>query len=58
MSGDSIYRRDFLGKVGRVSLGTLMAGQVAAQAVAARAKETAKPWEPVSDRKVRVGIVG
>jgi len=58
MYSNSIYRRDFLGKLGQVSLGTLMAGSLSAQAVAARAKETAKPWEPVSDRKVRVGIVG
>jgi len=58
MSGNSIYRRDFLGKLGQVSLGTLMAGGLSSQAIAARAKETAKPWEPVSERKVRVGIVG
>jgi predicted dehydrogenase len=58
MYSNSIYRRDFLGKLGQVSLGTLMAGGLSSQAVAARAKETAKPWEPVSDRKVRVGIVG
>jgi len=58
MSGDSIYRRDFLGKLGQVSLGTLMAGELSSQAVAARTKQAAKPWEPVSDRKVRVGIVG
>ncbi len=58
MSGDSIYRRDFLGKLGHVSLGAFMAGGLSSQAVAAGAKETAKPWQPVSDRKVRVGIVG
>jgi len=58
MSENTIYRRDFLGKLGQVSLGTLMAGGLSAQAVAAQAKEAAKPWQPVSDRKVRVGIVG
>ncbi len=58
MSDNSIYRRDFLGKLGQVSLGTFMAGGLSSQAVAAQAKEAAKPWQPVSDRKVRVGIVG
>ena len=58
MSENTIYRRDFLGKLGQVSLGTLMAGGLSSQVVAAQAKEAAKPWQPVSDRKVRVGIVG
>ena len=58
MSGNSIYRREFLSKLGQVSIGTLVAGQVAAKAGAAQAKEAPKPWQPVSDRKVRVGIVG
>jgi predicted dehydrogenase len=58
MSDNSIHRRDFLGKLGQVSLGTLMAGGLSGQAVNAREKQAAKPWEPVSERKVRVGIVG
>ena len=58
MSGDSVYRREFLGRVGQVSLGTLMAGGLSAQVATPKAKEAAKPWQRVSDRKVRVGIVG
>lgn len=58
MSGNAIYRRDFLGKLGQVSLGTLMAGGLSGQTVNAREKQAVKSWEPVSERKVRVGIVG
>ena len=58
MSGNAIYRRDFLEKLGQASLGTLMAGGLSGQTVNAGEKQTAKPWQPVSERKVRVGIVG
>ena len=58
MSGNAIYRRDFLEKLGQVSLGTLMAGGLSGQTVKAPEKQTVKPWEAVSERKVRVGIVG
>jgi len=58
MSGNPIYRRDFLEKLGQVSFGTLVAGGLAARAGIAQNKQASKPWEPVSDRKVRVGIVG
>jgi predicted dehydrogenase len=57
MSG-IIYRRDFLGKLGQVSLGTLMAGGISGQTANAGEKQAVKAWEPVSERKVRVGIVG
>jgi predicted dehydrogenase len=73
MSG-VIYRREFLGKLGQVSLGTFMCGSLkrslgmashasampkgSAFEPATRAKLDAKLWEPVSERKVRVGIVG
>lgn len=57
MSG-VIYRREFLGKLGQVSLGTLAAGGLVEQAANAKEKQATKPWEPVSERKVRVGIVG
>ncbi len=57
MSG-VIYRRDFLGKIGQVSLGTLIAGGFSGQVANAQERQAAKPWEPVSERKVRVGIVG
>jgi predicted dehydrogenase len=53
MSDRSIYRRDFLEKLGVGSVGAMAAGGLAARAVAAE-----KKWEPISDRKVRVGIVG
>jgi len=46
-----MYRREFLGKLGMASLGVM-----AANSPAAKAQQ--KQWEPVSDRKVRVGIVG
>ncbi len=58
MSGNLIYRRDFLERLGQVSLGTLMAGGLSGQPVDTRQKQAGKPWKPVSDRKVRVGIVG
>jgi predicted dehydrogenase len=46
-----IYRREFLEKLGMASLGVVAAGSLVAKA-------QSKKWEPVSDRKVRVGIVG
>ena len=50
-------RREFLGTLGRVSLGAAMVpGLPVANAVAEEGPP--KAWEPVSDRKVRVGIVG
>jgi predicted dehydrogenase len=57
MADDSIFRRDFLGKLGAGALGAVMAGRFAARDVA-EAAEQAKQWQPVSDRKVRMGIVG
>jgi len=58
MSNNPIYRRDFLGKLGKVSLGTVMAGGLPVPMVSAREQQKQKKWEPVSGRKVRVGIVG
>jgi len=46
-----MYRREFLEKLGVASLGVIAVGGLAAKA-------QQKKWEPVSDRKVRVGIVG
>ena len=57
MSENSIYRRAFLGQVGMGSLGAALAGSLGGQTVVAE-ESAAKPWEPVSDRKIRVGIVG
>jgi len=56
MSNNPIYRRDFLGKLGMVSLGALSGG-LSGRKVNAQ-EEQKKVWKPVSDRKVRVGIVG
>ncbi|MBW7991748.1 MAG: Gfo/Idh/MocA family oxidoreductase [Planctomycetes bacterium] len=58
MSSNSIYRREFLGKLGKVSLGTVLAGGLPVGMVSAREQQKRKKWEPVSERKVRVGIVG
>jgi predicted dehydrogenase len=57
MKADAMDRRGFLEAVGTASLGALAAGGLAGSAIAGAA-ETKKTWQPVSDRKVRVGIVG
>jgi len=60
MSNDrihTVYRREFLEQIGRVSLGTAALAGLTGTAVAKEARP-AKPWQAVSDRKVRVGIVG
>ena len=55
-------RRDFLSMLGPASLGLGSLGAVTAasltQAVHAAEKNSTKKWEPVSDRKVKVGIAG
>lgn len=58
MSSNPIYRREFLEKLGKVSLGAVMAGGLPIQGVSAREQQEGRKWEPVSERKVRVGIVG
>ncbi len=50
-------RRDFLSTVGLGSLGAVTAANLA-QAVLAAEQDSAKKWEPVSDRKIKVGIAG
>ena len=57
MSDNPIYRREFLEKLGTLSLGAFMAGGLPAQTVGAQ-NQLNKTWKPVSDRKVRVGIGG
>ena len=57
MSDNVMYRRDFLQKAGAVSVGAMLAGPLPAQSAVAAAPQK-KVWTPVSDRKVRVGIVG
>ncbi len=59
MSSPSIERRGFLGKVGLGALGAAAAGGLAGAVAAGEKKpRSARPWAPVSDRKVRFGIVG
>ena len=57
MSDNPIYRRDFLEKLGVGSMGAMMAGGFHQQAIAAE-QPAQKKWEPISDRKIRFGIVG
>jgi len=57
MSDAAVDRRSFLGSLGAGSLGAAMAGHLAGQALSAGPKP-ARKWEPVSDRKIRFGIVG
>jgi len=57
MSDSSIVRRDFLQRLGVGSLGAAVAGNLAARAFAAEQPQE-KKWQPVSDRKIRFGIVG
>lgn len=58
MSDNPIYRRDFLARLGTVSLGAFVAGGFPSRAVNAQEGQQRRVWKPVSDRKVRVGIVG
>jgi predicted dehydrogenase len=58
MSENTIPRRDFLGKVGKVSLGTVAAGSLSLQTTHAQEKDNQSTWKPVSERKLRFGIVG
>ncbi|MBN2593701.1 MAG: Gfo/Idh/MocA family oxidoreductase [Sedimentisphaerales bacterium] len=44
--------------MGKVSLGTLTAASLSIQAVGAQSEQNENTWKPVSERKVRVGIVG
>lgn len=57
MSDNAMYRRDFLQKAGVVSVGAMLTSSLPAQSAATAAPQK-KVWTPVSDRKVRVGIVG
>jgi len=52
-----VDRRGFLGRVGVGSLGAMLAGAWPAVRLDAR-QMPGQVWRPVSDRKVRVGIVG
>ena len=54
----TMVRREFLEQIGRVSLGTAVVAGLAGRTTLGKESQPPKPWQPVSDRKVRVGIVG
>jgi predicted dehydrogenase len=54
----TIARREFLGALGLGSVATAALGRWAGNALAVDLQEKPKSWQPVSERKVRVGIVG
>jgi predicted dehydrogenase len=58
MSENIIHRRDFLETIGKVSLGTLATTALSVRTVDAQGKQKQSTWKPVSERKVRIGIVG
>jgi len=58
MNNQPMDRRDFVRSMGAGSLGALVSGALAANAAAAESAKAEKKWQPVSDRKIRVGIVG
>ena len=58
MSETPVDRRRFLEQLGLGSLGLTAAGTLAAQTLAAAQPKKQKAWKPVSDRKIRFGIVG
>ena len=58
MSENIIPRRDFLERLSKVSLGALAAGGLSSHAARARGEQNNSTWEPVSERKIKVGIVG
>ncbi len=53
-AGKDLDRRGFLGGMGMGSLGALVAGGMSATEL----REKLRPWNPLSDRKIKVGIVG
>lgn len=58
MSDHSLDRRNFFQTMGISSLGAVLAVPFATSAVAAEAAKPERAWKPVSDRKIRIGIVG
>ncbi len=61
MTGKSVHpiqRREFLETLGALSLGAVAGGGLAVREGRAQGRQSSKVWEPVSERKVRVGIVG
>ena len=58
MKDPTIDRREVLAGFGASTLGAVLAGSFPGRSLAAAAGGAGKTWKPVSDRKVRVGIVG
>ncbi|MCR4414416.1 MAG: Gfo/Idh/MocA family oxidoreductase [Thermoguttaceae bacterium] len=58
MPGHAVDRRGFLGQLGIGPLGAAMAAGLAVPGLAAEHPKPEAKYEPISDRKVRVGIVG
>ena len=57
--GDSDrYRREMLEGLGLASLAAVVGAAAAPRQAAAAQPKAARKWEPVSDRKIRFGIVG
>jgi len=56
MSDDAVDRRGLLGALGMASLAAAM--WAAPRQLAAAQPKAARKWTPISDRKIRVGIVG
>ena len=55
---EPMYRRDFLGALGRASLAAVAAASLPVQRADGKERQVRRTWKPVSDRKIRVGIVG
>ncbi len=53
-----IFRRQFLGSLGMAGLGTMLGTEIVTHVLGQEATQSQKKWEPVSDRKIRFGIVG
>jgi predicted dehydrogenase len=58
MTEERMQRRRFLEQMGTGAVGAAVAGQWASTARAAEQAKPQRAWQPVSNRKVRVGIVG
>jgi len=54
----SMVRREFLSRLGIASMGAIAAIGSTARQTRGRERPASQVWEPVSDRKIRVGIVG
>lgn len=53
-----LARRTFLETLGAGSVGAILGASSAARSLAADISAQRKPWQPLSERKIRVGIVG